>query len=354
MVVEAHDIGFIEERGGEIMSTSLRRLAAAAVTVALACATGSVAAETTLRLSTLFKPGSAGAEAAEEYARRVEERTDGRVHIDVYPASQLGDWVEVHTQLMQGAVDMALQPLSASFDKRLAIAWFPYMTPTYDAAEQAYSQGGFVFEIVDDVIAEQNLKLLGVYGAGMGGAGFATAVQNPADPDAEHDIKIRVWPGGTTHRVLMDRLGYSVATVPWAELYTAMQTGVVDGQIGGTAEMTLANFRDITEMWIQYNDHFEPGWFVINRARFQSLPEADRQVLLEVAQEMTEARFQELRKADQRYLTEMREAGIEVVTFSDDELERFATVARQDVWPEIGDQLGEEVMVRLREAVGLD
>lgn len=337
------------------MRVSLRKLTAAAATVALTCAVaGPVAAETTLRLSTLFKPGSAGAEAAQEYAQRVKEGTDGRVQIDVYPASQLGDWVEVHTQLMQGAVDMALQPLSASFDKRLAIAWFPYMTPTYAAAEKAYSQGGFVFEIVDDIIAEQNLKLLGVYGAGMGGAGFATAVRNPANPGAEHDIKIRVWPGGTTHRVLMDRLGYSVATVPWAELYTAMQTGVVDGQIGGTAEMTLANFQDITEMWIQYNDHFEPGWFAINLARFQSLPETDRQVLLEVAQEMTEARFDELRKADQRYLAEMREAGIEVVTFTGEELERFAEVARQDVWPEIGDQLGDEVMARLREAVGAE
>lgn len=337
------------------MTLSLRNLAAAVATVVLiGMATGPAAAETTLRMSTLFKPGSAGAEAAEEYARRVEERTDGRVHIDVYPASQLGDWVEVHTQLMQGAVDMALQPLSASFDKRLAIAWFPYMTPTYAAAEQAYSQGGFVFEIVDDIIAEQNLKLLGVHGAGMGGAGFATAVEDPKNPEAEHEIKIRVWPGGTTHRVLMDRLGYSVATVPWAELYTAMQTGVVDGQIGGTAEMTLANFKDITEMWIQYNDHFEPGWFVINRARFESLPEADRQVLLAVAQEMTKARFDALRTADKQYLAEMREAGIEVVTFSDEKLEGFAEFARQEVWPEIGDQLGEEVMARLREAVGVE
>ncbi len=337
------------------MRLSLRKLAVTAAATALVCATvGPATAQTTFRLSTLFKPGSAGAEAAEEYARSVEERTDGRVHIDVYPASQIGDWVEVHSQLMQGAVDMALQPLSASFDKRLAIGWFPYMTPTYAAAEQAYSQGGFVFEIVDDIIAEQNLKLLGVHGAGMGGAGFATDVQSPGDPDAEHDIKIRVWPGGTTHRVLMDRLGYSVATVPWAELYTAMQTGVVDGQIGGTAEMTLSNFKDITETWIQYNDHFEPGWFVINRARFQSLPEADRQVLLAVAQEMTKSRFATLREADQRYLAEMRDAGIEVVTFSDEKLARLAEFTRQEVWPEIGDELGEEVMARLREAVDVE
>lgn len=328
-----------------------RLTAVLAATALIISAAAPAAAETKLRLSTLFKPDEAGGKAAEEYAQRVAERTDGALQIEVYPADQLGDWVEIHSQLMQGAVDMALQPLASSYDKRLAIAWFPYITPTYESAQKHFTEGGVVFEALNDIGAEQDLRILGVYGAGMGGAGFTKEVDNAADPDAEHDIKIRVWPGGTTHRVLMERLGFQVSTVPWSELYTAMQTGVVDGQIGGTAEMALANFEDITKTWVQYNDHFEPGWFVINRPRYESLPPAHREALFEVAQEMTRERFEELQQAEQRHLQTMRDKGIEVITFSDEELERFARVAREDVWPEIGDELGDELMQRLREAV---
>ncbi|MEX0730910.1 MAG: TRAP transporter substrate-binding protein DctP [Aquisalimonadaceae bacterium] len=333
----------------------LRHLLIGAVTAAVIVAGISTAsAQTTLRLSTLFNPASSGGLAAEEFAKRVGERSNGRIKVNVYPASQLGDWTEVHAQLMQGAVDMAIQPLSTSFNTRLAISWFPYLTPTYDSAVDAYSEGGYVATAVNELIGPQNLRLLGVYGAGMGGAGFARDIDSPGDPDATRSVRIRVWPGGTTHRALMQRLGYNVATVPWAELYTAMQTGVVDGQIGGTPEMAMDNFKDITRTWIQYNDHFELAWIVMNRPKYESLSEADRQVILDVAQEITRERFEEVREADAKDLDRMREAGIEVVTFSDQELENFARVARTDVWPQIGGELGDEIMGILYKAVGMD
>lgn len=314
----------------------------------------SVQAATTLRLSTLAKPGSDAAVAAQEFAKRVAERTGGEVKVNVYPASQLGDWVEVHAQVMQGAIDMAMQPLSTSFDKGLAIAWFPYMTATYDSAEKAFSAGGFVAEIVDGIIEKQGLKLLGVFGDGMGGAGFAARVEEPGNPDIKKGLKIRVWPGGTTHRYLMENFGYNVAVVPWAELYTGMQTGVVDGQIGGTAQMALDNFKDITETWVQYNDHFELSWFFMNRSRFDSLPEADRKAIMDVAQEITKERFEAVRKADAKALDVMREAGIEVVTFDDSTLERLASTAQREVWPQIEDEVGSEVMSQLKTAIGVN
>jgi TRAP-type C4-dicarboxylate transport system substrate-binding protein len=305
----------------------------------------------TLRLSTLMKPDSDGAKAAQRFAHKVAEKSEGRIEIQVYPASQLGDWIEVHEQVSFGALDLAMQPLSNSYDQRLAIAWFPYTTTTYASAEQAFTEGGYIHQIVDDVIAEQNLKLLGVYGVGMGGAGFASEIDNPTDPNAEHDLKVRIWPGGTTHRHMMERFGFNTATVPWAELYTGLQTGVVDGQIGGTPEMALENFKDVTKTWIQYNDHFEPAWLFINRPLFESMSEADQKALVDAAQEITKERFAEVEKAEQAFLQEMRDAGIEVVALDEATLEEFARVTREEVWPEIEGEVGEDVMARLRSAL---
>ena len=333
-------------------SHAMNRLSLALVAAGLLF--GASAHAETLRLSTLAKPDSDGGIAAAKFAEEVGKRTNGELEVKVYPASQLGDWTEVHEQVMQGAVDMAMQPLSTSFDSRLAITWFPYTMTTYESAEAAMTSGGYIHQIVDDIIAGQNLTLLGVFGEGMGGAGFTKAIDDPVNPDVKRNIKIRVWPGGTTHQALMERLGYNTATVPWAELYTGMQTGVVDGQIGGTPEMALENFKDITDTWIQYNDHFEAAWFFINRERYESLSEEHQKVLLDVAQEITRDRFEQVREADAKFLQVLRDAGVNVVTFDDATLEKLAAVARADVWPDIQGEIGEETMAKLRSALGLN
>lgn len=313
-----------------------------------------VAHAETLRLSTLKQPGSEGEAAALKFAKLVGERTGGRVEVKVYPASQLGDWTEVYEQVMQGAVDMAMQPLATADDKRLAITWFPYAFTNYDTARESLSPGGAVFSIVSAAISAKGLTPLGVYGEGMGGAGFAKAVDTPADPDAKRNLKVRVWPGGTTHRVLLERFGYNTATLPWAELYTGMQTGVVDGQIGGTANMALESFKDITKTWVQYNDHFEGDWFIINSDRYAGLPEADQKIVLETAQEISAERFEQVKAADAKALEVMRAAGIEVVTFDDATLEKLANVARKDVWPQIAGELGEETLGELKASLGIN
>lgn len=330
------------------------RFLAAAATLCFAATGVSAADSYDLRLSTLAQPNSAAHKTALSFAEKVEKRTDGRIQIKVYPANQLGDWTEVHQQVMQGSVDMALQSLSTSYDKRLAIAWFPYLVRDYAQARKAYSQGGYVYDLVDDVIAEQGLKLLGVYGAGMGGAGFADPVPHPRDPDADQGMKIRIWPGGTTHKHLMQRFGYNTTPVPWAELYTALQTGVVDGQIGGTPELAVQNFKDVTEMWIQYNDHFEPLWIFMNKELFDGMSQADRKVIMQAGQEVTEARFDEVEKADQANLETLREAGAEVITFDDETLSEFVTIARQEVWPKIESEIGKKTMDRIRNELGMN
>jgi TRAP-type C4-dicarboxylate transport system substrate-binding protein len=311
------------------------------------------AADHTLRLSTLFRSGSDGAQAAEEFSKEVNARSDGRVEITVFPGSQLGDWVEVHSLMMQGAIDIGLQPLSTNFDTRLAIAWFPYLATTYTKAQEVFSSDGFVYKIVDDMITPQGLRLLGAYSAGMGGAGFTKNVPEPNKIQVDRGLRVRVWPGGTTHRTLMSELGYGVATLPYAELYTGMQTGVVDGQVGVTAEMTLDSFKDITHTWVQYNDHVEMSWFVINSESLSSLSEEDQKIVIDVAQEISHRRFDEVRDADNRALEVMEEAGINVVRFDDATLEKFADFTRKEVWPKIAGELDKDIMQQLYKAVDL-
>lgn len=335
------------------MKISPRMKTVTCVSALLLGLAGASSAET-LRLSTLKQPDSAGAAAAKHFGELVAEKTDGDLTVRVYPASQLGDWTEVYEQVVEGAVDMAMQPLATSSDKRLAIVWFPYVFTDYDTARTALSPGGVVFDIVEQAIGDQGLTPLAVYGAGMGGAGFASEVKEPANIDMEHDLKVRVWPGGTTHKVMLEAFGYNPATLPWAELYTGMQTGVVDGQVGGTAEMAMESFADITSTWLQLNDHFESDFFFINSDRMAGLSDEHQQAIREAAAEISDARFDEVKKADAEVLDRMRDEGIEVVTFSPEELDAFADKTRTDVWPKIADEIGAETLEQLKTALELN
>jgi TRAP-type C4-dicarboxylate transport system substrate-binding protein len=118
--------------------------------------------------------------------------------------------------------------------------------------------------------------------------------------------------------------------------------------------MALESFKDITKTWVQYNDHFEGDWFIINSDRYAALPEADQKILLEAAQEVSAERFAQVEAADAKHLDTMRQAGIEVVTFDDATLDKLAAVARAEVWPQIADELGEETLGKLKVSLGVN
>jgi TRAP-type C4-dicarboxylate transport system substrate-binding protein len=92
----------------------------------------------------------------------------------------------------------------------------------------------------------------------------------------------------------------------------------------------------------------------VNSEKYASLPEADQKILLDAAQEVSAARFEQVKAADAKHLETMKAAGIEVVTFDDATLEKLATVARKDVWPQIADELGAETLGQLKSSLGIN
>ena len=318
--------------------TALATLAAATVTTAFA-------ADTTLRLSHLSPPGSDMDLWANDLAKRVGAATDGRVDIRIFPASQLGDWEEVYEQLSQGSVDLAIQSVSTKFDSRLALTWFPYTAVDYDSAKEAWNTGGFLFDIVNELIEPQQIQALAPYAFGLGGVAVGKPVADPKNPDADHSaLKIRVWPSGVgTHKPLLERLGYSTTTMPWAELYTGVQTGVIDGMIGGVPENAVRDWNGVVDTWLQLNDHFEINWLLGSAFSISNMPEEDRDALLRVAAAMATERFNAVEAADNRYLQQLRDAGVTVVTYSKEEMERMAAAVRADAWPLMKPEIGDEL-----------
>ncbi|MEX3007521.1 TRAP transporter substrate-binding protein DctP [Hoeflea sp. TYP-13] len=331
------------------MFSKLNRRAALGATTALfvgLASLGSVAsAGTTLRLSHLSPPGSDMDKWAHQFADRVSAETDGEINVRIFPASQLGDWEEVYEQLSQGSVDLAIQSISTKFDSRLALTWFPYTAVDYDSAREAWNTGGFLFNIVDELVEPQQINVLAPYAFGLGGMAVGKEVDDPKNPDADHSsLKIRVWPSGVpTHKPTLERLGYSTTTMPWAELYTGVQTGVIDGMVGGVPENAVRDWNGVVKTWLQINDHFEINWLLGSAMSMANLSDEDRATVLAVAKDLATQRFDAVEAADNAYLDQLRESGVTVVTYSREEIEALADAVRSDAWPAMKGEIGDEL-----------
>ena len=165
-------------------------------------------------------------QAAYKFAELVEEKTDGRIHIDVYHGGQLGDEKAVIEQLQFGAIDftrVSISPL-AEFDKSLNVLQLPYL----------YKDAAQMWRVLEGDIGENFLK--GVEKAGLIGLSWFDAgarnFYNSKKPITKLDdlkgLKIRVQESQLMMG-MVKALGASATPMAYGEVYSGLQTGVIDG-----------------------------------------------------------------------------------------------------------------------------
>src|SRR5690625_2950393 len=184
------------------------------------------------QLSSMFPEDHPNTAAAKEFIEKVEERSDGRIKIELFPANQLGDPTVVYQEIGKGTIDMSLMSAPSNFDERLEFLYLPYLVTDFDQLEEVYGLDSYVFETTHDIHSKQNIKLLGFHGEGFGGIGTTRALDNPADMDEDKNMMIRI-PQMDLFKKFSESLGFRTVSIPFADLYMALQTGQAEGWIGG-------------------------------------------------------------------------------------------------------------------------
>ena len=322
---------------------------------ALASVGPSVAQEHTFRWSHYEPVGSIVDTLTNDITKEIEERSEGRLKFNVFPASQLGDWTEVSDQVARGVVDFATQPVSTSYDPRLQVRVLPYSVMNYEEVEAAYfGEDPYLFNLMSEMMADGGLKALAVVAQGFGGASFRECPEGDLfDLSVDRGLKMRFPPGNQAWEKMIETLGYSPTPVPWGELYLALQTGLVDAQAGGHPYSTYSAFRDVTDCWVQFNTHFQNSFVFANRATWEGLSAEDQALIAEVTQRHALAALDAAKGEDEKYMAEMEAAGITVIVPTDEQLASVAAVVRQEVWPVMENVIGPEIMALMREKAGI-
>lgn len=275
------------------------------------------------------------------FVSEVEKRTNGKIKIEVYPNSQLGDYTVVQERVGIGDIEMQMACLGTTVDKALGITAAPYLVSNWEEARQVYNWDSKLTKAIAELLEKQGIKLLAIYPKYFGGIALAKEPTDPGNPDISKNIKIRV-PPMKAFEETAKALGYIATPLPWAEVFTAMQTGIVDGAIGSGAEGYYNSLRELTKYYLPVNSHFECWYLYMNLDLWNSLSPEEQQAIQEAADVFQKDIFDRAEKEAAKYEDLLREAGVEVYSFTDEELKGFAEKVRREVWPVIEDEYGRE------------
>lgn len=249
--------------------------------IGVAAAPGSAHAEKVLKLHHLNNDdpfdNSTGAMAT-VFKSLVESGTNGSVKVQTFPNGQLGKDPEVVSQIKAGVVQSGIHSVGgfASVYPMIGVLDMPFAFPNISATYAVFD-GAFGKKLSDDIEAKTGMKVLG-FGDSGGFFAFTNSKHQIKSPKDMAGLKIRTM-GLDTHKTVVSSAGGQPAAIAWAEVYTAMQTGVADGQMNPVPIISFAKFDEV-QKYLSLTGHlFTPYVWIVNKDFWNSLSADEKGVV---------------------------------------------------------------------------
>lgn len=295
----------------DIMSLTRRSLAsfAAAACIGLFAA-GPAAAQTELKWAHVYESNEAYHTWAVWVGEEFAKRTDGRYKIEVYPASSLGKETDINEGLGLGTVDIIYtgQLFAGRTHGPLAIGGSPYMFRDYD--HWAKFRASDLFE----ELADGYLKAAGNHVVAMTyyGERHVTSNRLIEKPEDMRGLKIRV-PDAPLYMMFPRQVGANPAPIAFAEVYLALQQGVVDAQENPLPTIEAKKFYEVQEHIVLTGHITDALLTIIGGPTWDNMDEADRNVLVELIREAADNCTQDIIAKEQELVEGFRKLGKNVV-----------------------------------------
>lgn len=300
-----------------------------------------------LQLGHALSEGTPAADLIDEMAENIEEQTDGRVVIDVFPNSQLGSETEMLEQVQLGTMESAAIMVGSmqALDMRMAIEDLPYMWKDVDYAREAYK--GEFGNYLADVMAEQGMTKIGYLEWGFR---HVTNNKKPiVEPEDMNGLSIRV--AETSLRVdAFEQLGALPTVMAFSEVYGALQQGALDAQENPLANIVAPKFDEV-QKYLSLTGHFyNTIMMVVDTDVWEKISADDQQVILDEADRISEEVKVVNDQKEDEYIQELKNRGMEVNDNVNKVAFRKAMLPVYDKWEE--EVFGKDLMDIYREASG--
>ncbi len=286
-------------------------------------------------------------------AAMVEERTEGRVKVQYFPAGQLGDYNTVYEEVVRGSIDLAQITIPEAIDPRLGAPYLPFYALNYDEVRELFAPDSFMCQELGKLTADTNVRFLGIVLEGFIGMGYVKEPTDVFTPGTNKYVKSRS-PSMVTFYQSMEDLGFGPVSIPYGEVPTAIQTNVVDGWVGGTPNMNYAWVGElINYMYVNYI-HAEATSYVMSERSLSKLTPEDQEIVVGVFEEQSLNSFTVAEENEREYMRKLEEDyNVEVVEFTSEQIQAYADFVRETSWPAMESLLTKELMDGFRREIGL-
>jgi C4-dicarboxylate-binding protein DctP len=272
--------------------------------------------------------------AALAFKEHVEKATNGSIKVEIFPAGQFGRDQPTMEGVKLGTLELAVahDGAIATVHKPIGVLGIPFLFESHEHAWRVYDSAwreGFS----SDMIKKTGIRLLGV--ADNGVRHFTNSlrpIQSPADMKG---MKIRIQPS-PVFKALVESLGASASAIPWAELPTALQQKVVDGQENGVTNILAASLFQHQKFATLDGHVWSIHGYVINERFYQGLTAAERKAVDEGTAKAVAIHRKMTSDQDKNAKTILEKVGMQVYVPTAAQIGEFRRLAQPPVrqWAE--------------------
>ncbi len=285
-------------------------------------------------------------QSMEEMARLLQESSGGRITSRVFHRGQLGGQQEMFDHLLKGNVHIMLAWPGTSYDRRLGAIYMPYLVLGWQDAISAYSEGGWLKALLDPVFLDNGLKFFGPYPEGFGGIAskgrYATSFEQAAG------LKVRSQPIFPLPQTVQ-AMGFEAVPIDWNEVYTSIQTGVVDGDSSNVIYWDYEYFGDLLDYFVHSKHNFSAFMLMMNLEVFESMNAADQSLIEQAAEQIVLTQFAAAKAEDQKWIRTAQDNGMQYIVPAEKDMAAWVKRVRSEVWPLAEEAVGADIMNKMRE-----
>lgn len=279
------------------------------------------AEEIELKFGHVAAPGSLFEASTNEFAKRVNEQLAGKVKVTVFGSSQLGKDSELLQKLKLGTVDFSLpSTVMSTVSDDFGLFEMPYLVKSRDHMNRIEKE--IFWPKIAPTVEEKGYKILAVWENGFRHiTNNARPINKPEDLQG---IKLRT-PKGEWRVKMFQSYGANPTPMAFSEVFTALKTGVIDGQENPLAQIYSAKFQEV-QKYLSLTGHvYTPAYVTVGTKRWEKLPEDVRNEIERIAKETQAFVYETAAEMDTDLLTKLKDGGMTV-----NEADKDAFIAASD------------------------
>ena len=287
---------------------------------------------------------------ATKFKELVEDASAGRITVELFGGGQLsGGDQQTEIELVQnGTIDASILPTGtlSAIDPRFQIAGLPWLVPSNEVAEQIVT--GPLGAETEDWLKENGLEPLAI-----GSNGFrqlANTSHAVTTPDDVAGLKLRV-PGSPVLVKTWEQLGAEPVVINFAELYTALQQGTVDGEELPFVYKLSTKFYEVESYATQINYSWDMIYLVMNPDLWSGFSADDQKLLSDAALAAASDERQFLADSEESVIAQLQDNGMAVTTLDADQISAFQS-QMEPVYKAFESDIGADLIAEWRAVSG--